>query len=309
MSYLVCFECNQYYEVESLDDAADMELTHCECGRELVYFENLEDAYPETSDYINEEQTTEVDEAYEPTTEEYVDNSLTFTEEKVIQYRSESEKGTQLIYTGMGVLVLGLITGLFFNYIFFILVFLGGFLAVYGNSMNENAEVEGYKWEKGLEGEYIVENHLNSLPSDYRVFNDVKLHGKGRNIDHITIGPTGIFVIETKNYSGKYRIKDEDWFYIKNGRYIKLKKDPGLQARRNTMDLINFLNQRGHSTKKIWITSLVAFICPDFRVQETPKTYKVLLPKTVPKYILNQTKVTDLELMDKAVFELESLNV
>jgi len=78
-----------------------------ECGRELVYFENLEDTYPETSDYINEEQATEIDEAYEPTTEEYVDNSLTFTEEKVIQYRSENEKGTQLIYTGMGVLVLG----------------------------------------------------------------------------------------------------------------------------------------------------------------------------------------------------------
>ena len=63
MSYLVCYECNQYYEVESFEHAADMELTHCECGRELVYFENLEDSYTETD--IVDEPVTDVDYRYE----------------------------------------------------------------------------------------------------------------------------------------------------------------------------------------------------------------------------------------------------
>ena len=39
------------------------------------------------------------------------------------------------------------------------------------------------------------------------VYNDVNLPGKRGNIDHVVIGPTGIYVIETKNYSGRYRIK------------------------------------------------------------------------------------------------------
>nr|WP_243687106.1 hypothetical protein [Methanobacterium formicicum] len=84
MSYLVCFECNQYYEVESLEDAADMELTHCECGRELVYFENLEDSYTQTD--IVDEPVTDVDyryeeEALEPVRESMA-NGSTYTEKK-----------------------------------------------------------------------------------------------------------------------------------------------------------------------------------------------------------------------------------
>lgn len=95
MSYLVCFECNQYYEVESLEDAADMELSHCECGRELVYFENLEDSYTQTD--VIDEPVTEADyryeeEALEPVRESMA-NGSTFTEKKASQYKTAREKG------------------------------------------------------------------------------------------------------------------------------------------------------------------------------------------------------------------------
>jgi len=58
---------------------------------------------------------------------------------------------------------------------------------------------------KGLIGERRIRKQLRTLPSeDYRVLNNLLIKGKKgtSQIDHIVISPQGIFVIETKNYSG-----------------------------------------------------------------------------------------------------------
>ena len=56
----------------------------------------------------------------------------------------------------------------------------------------------------GKAGENKVAGILNSLPREYKVINNVIIpHQKGTSqIDHIVLSPYGIFVIETKNYSG-----------------------------------------------------------------------------------------------------------
>lgn len=61
-------------------------------------------------------------------------------------------------------------------------------------------------WFKGAEGERRVGNCLSRLSDEYVVFNDFTprdAQGNFRpwNVDHIVIGPTGVFVIETKNYT------------------------------------------------------------------------------------------------------------
>lgn len=313
MSYLICYKCDIYYEVENEEEAR--QFTHCECGEELVYFENLEDSYTQTEpvdELVNEsdnrsdnEFDSESSNQPDEPTRESMSNGSTHTEKKADQYKNDREKGNLLVYAGIGIFILGLITGLFYNFLFFLLVFVGGFLAVYGNSIFEMGIQKGYSWEKGLEGENLVADYLNTLPKDYFVYNDVNLPGKRGNIDHVVIGPTGIYVIETKNYSGRYRIKGNEWLYYKHGKYKKLKTNPGTQVRRNTVNLINFLNEKGISTKNTWITSLVAFICPNFKVLKTPQTYKVLIPKTVPKYILKGKKEQNMNLLKRAALELE----
>jgi hypothetical protein len=53
----------------------------------------------------------------------------------------------------------------------------------------------------GYLGERLVAEHLESLASQgYRVFHDVPAEGRRAkfNLDHVTVGPTGIAVIETK---------------------------------------------------------------------------------------------------------------
>ncbi|HMK54011.1 MAG TPA: nuclease-related domain-containing protein, partial [Methanobacteriaceae archaeon] len=140
---------------------------------------------------------------------------------------------------------------------------------------------------------------------DYFVYHDVTLASKRGNIDHVVIGPTGIFVIETKNYSGKYRIKGDKWFYYKRGNFHEARYNPGSQVTRNTQNIKLFLQKRGINTSKVTFTSLVAFICSDFRVIETPRDYKVLLPQTVPEYILNGKINQNINSLKEAALELE----
>jgi hypothetical protein len=60
------------------------------------------------------------------------------------------------------------------------------------------------------------------------------IHG---NLDHIVVGPTGIYVIETKNYKGFFLVKGNELFY-KNGNGVKKAKgQPGRQVMANSMSL------------------------------------------------------------------------
>jgi hypothetical protein len=55
---------------------------------------------------------------------------------------------------------------------------------------------------KGLEGEQSVASELSYLSDEFLLLNDVMIPGARGNIDHVLVGPTGVFVFETKNYSG-----------------------------------------------------------------------------------------------------------
>ena len=156
-----------------------------------------------------------------------------------------------------------------------------------------------------MKGEKTVFKYLETLPKEYFIFNDVKLYENKGNIDHIVVGPKGLFVIETKNYSGKYRIKGNNWFYYKDGEYKKLYRTPASQIITNAVDLKEFLVNNGIPVSGLWIGAIVAFINNDFRVIEKPKLYKVLLPKTVPKFILNSKRKLDRKLINRIVLLLE----
>lgn len=63
-------------------------------------------------------------------------------------------------------------------------------------------------WSVGAEGERRVADALGNIP-DIEVLHD-RLVPKGgaANIDHIVVGPAGVFVIDAKNYSGELAVRD-----------------------------------------------------------------------------------------------------
>lgn len=65
-------------------------------------------------------------------------------------------------------------------------------------------------WEKGAVGERKIGESLNQLAKDenYIVLHDRRISGTKKNIDHILIATHGIFVVDSKNYEGKIRVKE-----------------------------------------------------------------------------------------------------
>ncbi len=66
-------------------------------------------------------------------------------------------------------------------------------------------------WERGAEGERRTAEALAALPAhEWTVFHDVPWPGRPRaNVDHVAVGPTGIFVIDSKHWSGSITVRDD----------------------------------------------------------------------------------------------------
>lgn len=64
------------------------------------------------------------------------------------------------------------------------------------------------QWEKGAEGEARTAEVLRTgLSAEWTVVHDVRWPGRDRaNIDHVAVGPAGIFVIDSKNWSGRVSV-------------------------------------------------------------------------------------------------------
>lgn len=58
------------------------------------------------------------------------------------------------------------------------------------------------RWDKGASGEEATAEILSGLDNAWSVFHDLAVPGTNANIDHVVIGPSGVFVIDSKNYSG-----------------------------------------------------------------------------------------------------------
>ena len=63
-------------------------------------------------------------------------------------------------------------------------------------------------WKTGAEGESRVAEVLAGV-SGVEVLHDRLVPGKGgANIDHIVVGPSGVFVVDAKKYSGRLEVRD-----------------------------------------------------------------------------------------------------
>jgi hypothetical protein len=118
---------------------------------------------------------------------------------------------------------------------------------------------------KGIKGEALVAERLESLPDDYFLLNDVALRGHPGNIDHVVIGPCGVVAIETKNFSGSVDSHRNVWFA--NGRRCS---SVSRQANRNAIAVREALSRCHPELKDSvlrFVESIVVFTNPTTRVK------------------------------------------
>ena len=110
---------------------------------------------------------------------------------------------------------------------------------------------------QGAKGEEITAALLSSLPDDYHVFNDFR--SEGELVDHVVVGPAGVFSVETKCWSGKVELSGDR--VIVNGKPPS--RDPVAQALREADKVRSSVKKSGFD---VTVTPLVCFASNTFAV-------------------------------------------
>lgn len=137
----------------------------------------------------------------------------------------------------------------------------------------------------GIEGEKVVGQYLERLRGEgYEVFHDVV--SPGANVDHVLVGPAGIFTVETKTWSkpkvGDARIQCDGESITIAGRAPD--RNPIVQARAQASWLKGVLLES--TGKNLPVAPIVLF--PGWFVENAPGSLKriwVLEPKALPSFL------------------------
>ena len=145
--------------------------------------------------------------------------------------------------------------------------------------------------KQARDGERAVGQYLERLRSDgYEVFHD--LIGDGFNVDHVIIGPAGVFTIETKSYSKPASGPAEITF---DGEQVAIggwqpDRNPVIQARAQAGWLRALLRETTGRDFSI----MPVIVYPGWFVKQDgrPKTpLWVLNPKALPQFLQHREKV------------------
>lgn len=108
----------------------------------------------------------------------------------------------------------------------------------------------------GAKGEEKVSEILRRLPDDYHVFNDFV--AEGSHVDHVVVGPAGVYAVETKFWRGEVTV--EDGHILLDGQLPD--RSPLLQVRREAKDVKASLARQDFACD---VTPVVAFASDTFR--------------------------------------------
>lgn len=81
-----------------------------------------------------------------------------------------------------------------------------------------NVHTDERAWRQGARGEEKVATTLGRLPEEWVALHDLPIGTKGANLDHLVIGPGGVFSLNTKFLSGKVTVLEHAVFQDGNKR-------------------------------------------------------------------------------------------
>ena len=170
----------------------------------------------------------------------------------------------------------------------------------------------------------IIREHLLSLPEEFYVFYNVKTPTSTSGINHVVVGPTGIYALLSQKYNPKLRLESENenlnligtiepeenkieefpsYGNMRKFRYTtkqaKFSQDNKVKQKSLSLgeDLINFLND--NNIKNCFVEPLVGFINNEVVVINMPLTDEDLFIEELLNKIQTATIKLDSETIDK----------
>ena len=228
------------------------------------------------------------------------------------------DTNTTILIVGAVIFILSIIEILLINSgIGIIALFIGVIILCYGIYKTRDVKETEIRTR-------IIREHLLSLPEEFYVFYNVKTPTSNSSINHLVVGPTGIYALISQKYNPKLRLEsenenlnligssesDEDKIEeiptngnMRRFRYTtnqaKFSQDNKIKQKSLSLgeDLINFLNE--NNIKNCFVEPLVGFINNEVVVINMPLTDEDLFIEELLNKIQTSTIKLDSETIDK----------
>jgi Nuclease-related domain len=136
---------------------------------------------------------------------------------------------------------------------------------------------------RGANGELVNGWWLGRLPDGWQVLNDVPLGDPGANIDHLVIGPRGVFTINTKNLTGKVWVGSKS--ILHNRRRTDFLPKAAAEAHLASRLLSAAIG------RPVEVRGVIAILCDDWTVKQRPSDVYVDATRGVKDWMLRQPAV------------------
>ena len=136
-------------------------------------------------------------------------------------------------------------------------------------------------WDKGAVGEEKVGKELENLGPEWRVLHSIPVTSDGADIDHLVIGPPGVFTINTKYHVGKKVVVYERALYVSGQKQAYLTKGAA-EARFASRQLSAATGQ------PVLVRPLIVVLSSDLVVKQQPASVTVKSRRQVVKWLLSQ---------------------
>ncbi len=156
-------------------------------------------------------------------------------------------------------------------------------------------------WRTGAIGEETVGLVLADVP-DVRVLHDRAIPGTRANIDHIVVGPAGVFVVDAKRYRGRIEVRDRGSLFRRDLRLVIGGRDRSAIADSigRQLEVVNrALGAAGFEPTPA-VTPILCFVEGDWPIIARPRTFRgveLADPKSLVKRV-RSTLVLDERAVD-----------
>jgi hypothetical protein len=255
----------------------------------------------------------------EPDPDEIIPNETTLKELDNDEFDIHNlDTNTTILIIGAFIFIMSIVEILLINSgVGIIALFVGVLLLCYG--LYKTRDVKQVE-----ERTRIIREHLLTLSDDYYLFYNVKTPTASSGINHVVVGPTGIYALLSQKYNPKLRLESENESLNMIGsadsdeekieevpsygserrfRYTtkqaKFSQDNKIKQKALSLgeDLINFLNE--NSIKNCFVEPLVGFINNEVVVINMPLTDEDLFIEELLNQIKTSTIKLDQETIDK----------
>ena len=164
--------------------------------------------------------------------------------------------------------------------------------------MNFVARVLGVKtderaWRVGAKGEEKVAKELAKLNAEWKVLHAVEVGENGSDIDHVAIGPPGVFTLNAKRHPrGKAWVGDR--MVMVNGQRTDYLRNSRFEAKRSSRLLSTAC------AREVAVAAAIVFVdLDDFTVKQIPPDVHVTTCRRLPGWLRSLPAVLDADAVEK----------